>query len=111
MTHRRAIALYDGRRNLHAWQPARRRPQHVEHHPRQFAPPEPVVTLAAGLLRPDRLGVGIRAHDVDRGVQVHEVGPGLRERGVTSLDLAGQLGALADQGGGHDVGYTTMVER
>src|SRR4051812_37486037 len=40
----------------------------------------------------------------DRGVQMHQVGAELAETGVKRPGLAGQLGALADQGGGGEVG-------
>lgn len=100
IAHRQRLTLRDRLRDLGMPQRPLRLPQHVQHHPRQLAPPEPVAALAAGLLGPDRLGVGVRAHDADRGVEVHQVGPELRERGVERVDLAGQLGALADQGGG-----------
>ena len=63
--------------------------------PGQLLSPEPVTALAAGLLRPDQLRLGIRAHDADRGVQMRQVGAELVERGGAGVDLTGQLGALA----------------
>ena len=75
----------------------------------QLAPPKPIAALAAGLARPDKLGFDIRAHDADRGVEVRQVGAEPVERGLAGDDLAGQLGALADEGCGRDI-HAVMVE-
>jgi hypothetical protein len=74
-------------------------PQGLQDEPRQFLSPKPVAALAAGLLGPDQLRLGICAHDADRGVEVRQVGAELVERSRAGDDLAGQLGAVADQGG------------
>ena len=69
-------------------------PQCLQDKPRQSLSSKPVAALAAGLPRPDRLGLGNRAHDADRGAQMRQVGPKLVERSLAGDGLAGRLGAL-----------------
>src|SRR4051812_14536704 len=94
-----AFANHDGTRNLVARQGPHGSPRTLQNKPGQLLSSKPIAVLAAGLARPDQLGMGIRAQDADRGVQVYQVRAELVAAGGQSFGLTGQLGTLADQGG------------
>src|SRR4051812_1842250 len=67
-------------------------PHTLQGEPEQLLSPKPAAALAAGLARPDQLGLDTGAQDADRRVPMHQVGAELAEPGVERLDLAGKRG-------------------
>jgi hypothetical protein len=77
-------------------QRVRRRAQGVEDAPGQLAIAEPAAAMIGALVG-DRLGIGARVEQPQRGVQMHQIGAELGYMLLNRIDLAGQLGALGSQ--------------